>query len=172
MKTQFLSCIILSLAWSLIGAGLPPEGSFRLTVNEIVGTGHCRVLTLKVQARATAEMMAIRFPDGGGEGSCTLTGSSKSKMREGEIVLATMRSHPESPVETTTVLQTSAKGSHVSLPASYELPSTAQVDAVFSLSVTNGLYELNRPLLIGKRNGEPIRLVVGRWNWEQLSLKK
>lgn len=172
MKIQLLSCIFFSLTWCLAGAGLPPDGFFRLTVNEIVGTDHCRVLTLKVQARVAAEMLTIRFPDGGAEGSCTLTEASKSKVREGEIVLAAMRSHTESPVETSMVLQTSSKGSHVSFPASYGLPATARLDSIFSLSITNGLYELNRPLLIGKRNNEPIRLVVGRWNWEKLSQNK
>ena len=60
MKTQLLSCIIFSLAWSLSAAGLPPEGSFRLTVNEIVGTGHCRgTLELGAEQEVTSARQVV-----------------------------------------------------------------------------------------------------------------
>jgi hypothetical protein len=34
------------------------------------------------------------------------------------------------------------------------------------------LYKLNQPLEIGTRNGKPMRLVVGNWNWEGTISKK
>lgn len=172
MKTNGLAFIVVLLAWSSIAAPLPPNGFYRLTMEEVVNTGHCRVLSLKIEARPTAEMMELRFLESRGGGSCLLSGNPKSKTREGKLVFAAMRTDRESAVETTTVLQTGSGGSSASLPASYDVPPDADVETFFSLSVTNGLYELNRPLIIGKRNGEPIRFVVGRWNWEQLSQVK
>lgn len=171
MKTKGLACIIVSLAWSSIAAPLPPNGFYRLTMEEVVNTGHCQVLNLKIEARPTAEMMALEM-EGRGSGSCRLSGNPKSKIRDGKLVLVAMRTDRESPVETTTALQSEGGGTFATFPASYDAPPDARVETLFSLSVTNGLYELNRPLVIGKRNGEPIRFVVGRWNWEQLSQVK
>ena len=171
MKTKGLAFVIVSLAWASMAAPLPPNGFCRLTIEEVVNTGHCRVLNLKIEARPTAEMMALET-EGRGSGSCRLSGNPKSKIREGKLVLVAMRTDHESPVETTTVLQSGSGGTSASFPASYDVPPDAQVETFFSLSVTNGLYELNRPLVIGKRNGEPMRFVVGRWNWEQLSQAK
>jgi len=167
MKTKGVAIIILSMALSSIGAPLPPNGFYRLTVEEVVNTSHSRVLNLRIEARPTAEMMEMRFLEGNGGGSCILSGNPKSKIREGKVVFVAMRTDRDSSVATTTVLQSGSGGSHASLPASYDSPSDVEVGKIFSLSVTNGLYDLNRPLVIGTRNGEPIRFVVGRWNWEQ-----
>lgn len=58
-------------------------------------------------------------------------------------------------------------GSHVGSSASFDLERGKDLALAFEITITNGVYRLIRPLVIGKRHGETRRLVVGSWNWEQ-----
>jgi hypothetical protein len=169
MKTIPLSCTILALAFGLGAAPLPPQGLFRLTVEELVQSDYCRVIKLKLEARPNAEMLALRS-EGGFGGSVILGLTPKGKTREGSVTLASMLCESNSACHVTTLLE-SFSGAAMSGSAighgSYELAPGATLASVVAVTVTNGLYSLDRPLVIGKRNGETMRLVVGDWNWEQ-----
>jgi len=170
MKTTLLACVILAVAFSSSGAPLPPADSFRLAVNEVMQSDYCRVITLKVEARSRTEMMAIRCDDGSG-GSTTLGPVLKGKAREGTLTLASTRCESNS-CHVTTLLQ-SRFGSGTSAGHGwYDLAPGAKLESILSVTVTNGLYKLNRPIVIGERNGQTIRLVVGSWNWEQVAKNK
>jgi hypothetical protein len=139
-------------------APLPPADSFRLTVEEVVRSSACNVLALKVEVRS-AEMLALRWGNGGGGGSTIL-----NQGREGSIVFASMLAEGDSLCHTVTVIQSSVGGSHVTARMSYTLAPDEKLESVFSLIVTNGVYKLDRPLTIGSRKGESMQLVVGRWS--------
>src|SRR3954447_8140412 len=109
MKATLLICTLFALTSSSRASPLPPDGSFRLTVEDVVRTTHCRVVTLNIEARPAAEMMELRS-EGRGGGSCVLRPTLKGKGREGQVVLSAMRSHSDSPVVTATVLQASPDG--------------------------------------------------------------
>jgi hypothetical protein len=97
----------------------------------------------------------------------------KGKGREGTLALASMLCESNSFCHVTTLLESRpGGGASASGHGSYELASGAKLASVVSVTVTNGLYKLDRLLVIGKRNGEAMRLVVGSWNWEQVSQKK
>jgi hypothetical protein len=162
MKTTLLACTVLALTWSLPAASLPPADSFRVTVEEVIQSIHCRVVTMKIEARS-AEMMAIRCENDGGA-ELALDPTLKGKGREGTVILASMQGERSSVCHTTTVLQGRAGGSQTSAHGTYDLPAGAKLESVIFLSVRNGLYKLNHPLVIGTRNGKTIRLTVGSWN--------
>ena len=166
MKTGIASfiCGFLTLVFSGVAASLPPEGSFRLTVDELVKSDHCRVVRLKVEARAGVEMLALRCEDGS-SGSVALIPTLKGKGREGTMTLAAMMCESNSTCHVTTLLESRpGSGTSASGHGSYALPRGATLASMVSVTVTNGLYPLNRPLQVGKRNGEVMRLVVGSWN--------
>jgi hypothetical protein len=172
LKITPLACTLFALAFSLGAAPLPPEGSFRLNVEEILQSDHCRVVRLKVEARAGAEMMEMRCADGSG-GSVVLASAAKGKTREGTMAVASMLCESNSACHVTTVLESRpGGGSSASGHGSYDLAPEATLTSVVSLTVTNGLYKLNRPLTIGRRNGHAMQLIVGSWNWEQQVSRK
>ena len=162
MKTTLLACTILAVAWSAPAASLPPANSFRVTVEEVVQSSHCRVVTLKIEARS-AEMMAIRWGNDGAA-ELALDPAPKGKGREGSVILASMQGERSSVCHTSTVLQGRGGGSQTSAHGTYNISAGAKLESVISLSVTNGLYKLNQPLVIGTLNGKAMRLTVGSWN--------
>jgi hypothetical protein len=158
---------ILALAFSVHAAQLSPDDSFRLSAVEVVNGGGCRVLHLTIEARS-AEMMEMHY-EHGGVGSIALDPSTKGKIRKGTVMLASMLG---SDVCHTVVSLYSSPGSYVSSPASFDIERDTDLASVFEITITNGVYRLDRPLVIGKRNGKTMRLVVGSWNWEQASQGK
>jgi hypothetical protein len=171
MNSAQLTCTILALAASLDAAPLPPDTSFRLTVEKVVQSDFCQVVRLKVEARSTAEMMEMRCEDGSG-GSVLLAPTSKGKGREGTLTLVSMRCESNSACHVTTLLENRpGGGASASGHGSYQLAPNATLDSVVVVAVTNGNYKLNQPVVIGKRNGQAMRLVVGSWNGEQASQK-
>ncbi len=156
MKTTLLICTILAVAFSSRAAPLPPADSFRLTVEEVVQSSGCRVVNIKITTRA-AEMMQMSW-DNGVRMSSNLSPAFKGKAREGTVVLASMLGEGFTVCHTSTTVQSSI------LPVSYDLAPGMKFESVVSLSVTNGIYKLDRPLVVGTRNGETMRLVVGKWN--------
>ena len=162
MKTTLLVCTILAVAFSSSAATLPPADSFRLTVEEVVQSSGCRVVNMKITTRA-AEMMQMSW-DNGARMSSGLSSVLKGKAREGTVVLASMFGEGFTACHTTTTVQSSI------LPVSYDLAPGTKLESVVSLSVTNGIYKLDRPLVVGTRNGETMRLVVGKW--DQVSQSK
>ena len=115
-------------------------------------------------------MMEMRCADGSG-GSVILAATAKGKMREGTMTVASMLCESNSACHVTTVLESCPGGSSSSGHGSYALAPGATLASMVSVTVTNGLYKLNRPLMIGNRNGHAMQLVVGSWNWEQVSRK-
>ena len=164
MKTIFVWSI-LALAFSLHAAQLPPEDSFRLSVVEVVNGGGCRVLHLTIEARS-AEMLEMHY-EHGGVGSIALYPMSKGMTRKGTVMLASMRGSDIACHTVVSLSCDSGPGSYVSSPASFDIERRTDFASVFEITITNGVYRLDRPLVIGKRNGEAMRLVVGSWNWEQ-----
>jgi len=164
MKTVF-ACTILTLAFSLHAAQLPPADSFRLTVEEVVQSSACRVVIMKIEARS-AEMVTVLYEQGG-HASVGLTHTRKGEAREGSLTLVSMLGEISTVCHTVTVVR--AGGAQASKPASYNLKRGTELASVVALSVTSGVYKVDRPLVIGERNGEAMRLVVGNWNWDRLS---
>ena len=114
-------------------------------------------------------MAEMRCTDGSG-GSVVLASTAKGKMREGTMTVASMLCESNTACHVTTLLESRpGGGTSASGHGSYELAPGATLASFVSVTVTNGLYKLNRPLTIGKRNGEAMQLVVGSWNWEQVS---
>ena len=74
------------------------------------------------------------------------------------------RPRPQNPCA---VIHGRVGGSQSTALWSGELAPGANIESVFALTVTNGLYKLNQPLVIGTRSGETMRLIVGTWNWDQ-----
>jgi hypothetical protein len=172
MKARLLTCIILVVSCGLHAAPLPPADSFRLTVEELVESSVCRVVQLKVEARPTAEMLQMLGEPGYGGGSgINLTPTLKGKARETKVIVASMLGDTNSVCHVATLIQ-SGVGSRTTERRSYNLAPETELKSVVVLTVTNGLYKLNQPLEIGTRNGQPMRLVVGNWNWEQTASKK
>ena len=156
MKATLLACTILAVALISRAATLPPADSFRLTVEEAVQSSGCRVINLKITTRS-AEMMQMSW-DNGARMSSGLSPAFKGKAREGRVVLASMFGEGFTVCHTTTTVQSSI------LPVSYDLAPGTKLESVISVSVTNGIYKLDRPVVVGTRNGETMRLAVGRWN--------
>jgi RNA polymerase sigma factor (sigma-70 family) len=144
------------------GVLLPPTDSFRLTVDEVVQSSDCRIVNLKIEA-LSAEMMEMQWQNGA-TGGVGLAPAIKGNGREGTVVLASMLCESKPICHTTTVLQGRVGGSHTSAPVSYDLAPDTKLESVVSVTVTNGVYKLDRPLVIGSRKGETMRLVVGSWN--------
>src|SRR4051812_15392251 len=171
MKTTVQACTMLAVTFISHAAPLPPDGSFRLTVEQVVQSDYCRVVKLKVEARSAAEMMATECDNGFG-GSVILAPILKGKGREGALTLASTLCESNSACHVITLLESRPGESSVAGHGSYDLAPGAKLESIISVSVTNGLYKLDRPLLIGKRNGEVIRLTVGSWNPKQVSRNK
>ncbi len=167
MKTLF-PCTILALAFNIGAAELPPVDSFRLTIEEVVQSSACRVINLQIEARS-AEMVAVRWDQGAG-GSVGLADSKKGNARGGTVTLASMLGQCNTVCHTVTVLR--AGGAQASNPLSFDVGQGTELASVVVVSITNGVYKLDRPLVIGTRNGETMKLVVGSWNSEQVSRKK
>jgi len=174
MKTTLLASLVLAVAFSSHAAALPPADSFRLTVEELVESSACRVVKLTVEARPTAQMLEILGEPGhGGGSSIILAPALNGKARETKVIVASMLVTGESnSVCHVATLTQSGGGTSTTSRRSYDLAADAELRSVVVLTATNGLYKLNQPLTVGTRNGQPMRLVVGSWNWEQVSLKK
>ena len=162
MKTILLLCSALVLALDTQAAPLPAADSFRLTVEEVVQSSACRVVNLKIEARS-AEMMEMSWEHGARMG-VGLAPTLKGKGREGTVMLASMLGEGSSVCHTTTMLYGRPDGSQTTSPVSYDLAPNSKLESVVSVTATNGLYKLDRPLVIGTHNGETMRLVVGSWN--------
>src|SRR6185436_21057543 len=104
IKPTLLVCTILAFTFSLHAAPLPPDGSFRLIVEQVVQSDYCRVVRLKVEARSVAEMVAVRCEDGS-SGSVILAPMLKGKGREGTLTLASMLCESNSACHVTTLLE-------------------------------------------------------------------
>jgi hypothetical protein len=171
MKTTLLACIILAAACASQAASLPPADSFRLTVDQLVESSVCRVVQLKVEARPTAPMLEILADSEDGGSSIILAPTMKGKGRESKVIVASMLGDSNSVWHVTTLTQ-SGEGTRTEARRSYDLAPGTELKPVVVLTATNGVYKLNQPLVVGTRNGVPMRLVVGSWNWEQTASKK
>ena len=168
MKTLSV-CSIVALAFSLHAAQLPPTNSFRLSVVEVVNGPGCRVMNLKIETRS-AEMVEMRWERGAG-GSVGLVPSRNGKCLEGTVMLASMLGEGDVVCHTVTALY-GRPGTHARSPVSFDIKAGTDLASVFEITITNGVYRLDRPLVVGKRNGETMRLVVGSWNWQQVSQRR
>lgn len=112
-------------------------------------------------------------PGYGGGSSIILAPTLKGKARETKVIVASMLVTGDSnSVCHVATLTQSGVGTSTTSSQSYELAPGVELASVVVLTATNGLYKLNQPLTVGTRNGRPMRLVVGSWNWEQVSSKK
>jgi hypothetical protein len=172
MKSILLTCIILVISCGVHAAPLPPADSFRLTVEQLVESSVCRVVQLKFEARPTAEMLRILGESVYGGGSAiTLGPILKGKVKEAKLIVASMLGDSNSVCHVATLTQ-SGVGTETTERGSYKLSPETELKSVIVLTVTNGLYKLNQPLEIGRRNGKPMRLVVGNWSWEEKASKR
>lgn len=172
MKIKLLTAIMLLVSCGLHAAPGLPADSFRITVDPLVESSVCRVVQLKVEAPPAAEMLRMLGKPGYGGGSgISLAPTLKGKAREAKVIVASMLGDSNSVCHVATLTQ-SGVGTQTTERGSYNLGSETELKSVVVLIATNGLYKLNQPLEIGTRNGQPMRLVVGNWNWQETASKK
>lgn len=156
MKKLIATLAIVALAVLSLGAAEAPADSFRLSVQEIVQKSGCRVLTIKVAANS-GEMISIRG-DRGAAMASRLTSTTQGPEQEATIVLAAIRGEESGICHSTITVQESF------WPLSFDLQPGQNLESALSLAVTSGIYKLNNPIVLGKRNGEVLRLTVGKWS--------
>jgi hypothetical protein len=146
-------------------AGLP-EGCFRLTRENVVHDASLQVVRLSIEA-VSAQMMQLREGVGAGRATVALSRSDDGGTRAGSTVLAAMLLVNE-PLQAGARYQAEAvlesRGARTTRQERCDLGPSSKLAEAFSITVTNGLYRLDQPLVVGTNHGQSIQLLVGRWN--------
>lgn len=153
MKTIALVCVLIAAASHTFAADYPTTDSFQLMVEEPVQNSGCRVFHVKIFTQS-AEWMEVSWDNGANMGG-RIPVSRNGNGHEGVIALSSMVGQNLSVCHTTTTVNDSAL-----MPVSYDLAPGAKFDSIVTLRVTNGVYKVSQPIVIGARNGEIMKLVV------------
>jgi hypothetical protein len=139
---------------------------FSVTLEEQVADSTFRLVILKIEARA-AEMLQLRGEGGSARPAVALSRAETGSNREGRVVLAGMLVANE-PLQAGSRYQAyqalESRGARATQRGLYELGPSSTLETDFAVTITNGTFPLDRPLLIGTCHGQPIVLRVGRWD--------
>jgi len=150
----------------------PAAGTFQLVVDDLVKDGRFRVASLKVISPQPA---TLSVETAGSHAGGDLLISSADKLRAGQILVTASRVAGQD--LTNALIQASLQvkleggdggmlihGSFQSeiAPGVYEVSPETKLDDFLSLTAREGTYPLHIPLEIGRLDGKPITLTVGK----------
>ena len=162
--------ILLLAGCCLLSAGCQreaaiPSDSFRLTVEREINSSDFVVSLLKIHVPHNASIsVASEFS----HCMTTLADSptDTDAPRDGQVALAASRIAQKG--DTFAYIQifigAKARGSsgYTGGTAGNSVPAATTLDAYFSISATSGDYKLDTPVEIGRLDGKPVTLVVGK----------
>ncbi len=159
----FVGCCLLS-AGCQREAAIPADG-FRLTVEHTITEHDIVVSLLKIHVPHNASISVA-----GEHSSCmvNLADSPGDAPRDGQVVLAASRIARQGDAFASIlahIAPKSGKGSNFTggiTTSSISVPVAKTLDAYFSVSATSGDYKLDTAVEIGRLDGKPVTLVVGR----------
>jgi hypothetical protein len=147
------------------GAAAPAD-RFRVSLEARVQDSTFQLVILKIEARS-AEMAQLQGEEGSARKAVALSRAETGAAREGRVILAAMLVANE-PLQTGARYQAyqalESRGARATRRGLHELGPSSTLETDFTVTVTNGTFPQDRPLIIGTCNGQPIELTVGRWN--------
>jgi hypothetical protein len=160
--------ILLLAGCCLLSAGCQsetaiPSDTFHLSVEHVITHSELTVSLLKIHAPHDAyiHLDSEQFHHGG-----LLMGNSPGEAaRDGQIAFSASRLAREGDHSTyiQTFMRAESFGNSVTAgPALIPVPAATALDTYFSISATSGDYKLDTPMEIGRLDGRPVTLVVGK----------
>src|SRR5271169_6440943 len=150
----------------------PAAGTFQLVVDDLVKDGRFRVASLKVISPQPA---TLSVETAGAHAGGDLLISSVDKLRAGQLLVTASRVAGQD--LTNALIQASLQvkleggdggmlihGSFQSeiSPSSFQVSRETKLDDFLNMTAKNGTYPLDVPLEIGRLDGKPIKLTVGK----------
>ena len=140
-----------------------PSDSFRLTVEPVIPYPYFVVSLLKIHVPHNAY---ISVSSKYSHCMTTLADSPTDAPRDGQVALAASRITRKGDAFAYIQIFIGAKPSNGSGytggTAGNSVPAATTLAAYFSISATNGDYKLDTPVEIGRLDGKPVTLVVGK----------
>jgi hypothetical protein len=150
----------------LLSAGCHREAaisgdSFRLTVERVITDHDIVVSLLKIHVLHNASISV-----GSEHSHCivNLANSPEDAARDGQVALSgsriTRRGDDSAYIQT--LIRTESSAGSAGGASINPVPAATTLDSFFSVSATSGDYKLDTPVEIGRLDGKPITLVVGK----------
>ncbi len=140
-----------------------PSDSFRLTVERVITDRDIVVSLLKIHVRHNA---SISLSSEFSHCMTTLADSPTDAPRDGQVALTASRITRQGDdfayIQTFVGAKPNGGSGFTGGTAVNPVPVTTTLGAYFSVSATSGDYKLDTPVEIGKLNGKPVTLVVGK----------
>jgi hypothetical protein len=150
-----------------------PAGSFRLVVEDMVNDETFRVASLKVLSSQPG-MLSV-FQEGGAHSACQLLIPAGQKLREGLMCFTASKATDSRTTNAYILvsLQMKVEGgdggmikqasAHTGLGSrTFYPPKDTGLAAICNLTAKSGIYPLDAPLEIGRVDGKPMMLTVGK----------
>lgn len=159
----------------LVGCGLLFSGckrevamrsdSFHLSVQSIITQGDLKVSLIRYHLPQNASVYVhIEHSNGYVSMQDAPTPQGEGRQREGQVILSASRvaraGDAFASIQTLIRLETDHASSGG--PAVSYIPAATNLDAYFSVTATNGDYKLDTPIEIGRWDGKPVTLLVGK----------
>jgi len=139
-----------------------PSDSFRLTVDRVITDQNVVVSLLKIHVWHNASISV-----GSEHSHCivNLANSPEDAARDGQVALSASRIITRQGDDTAyiqTFIRTESSAGSAGGPSINPVPAATTLDSFFSVSATSGDYKLDTPVEIGRLDGKPVTLVVGK----------
>jgi hypothetical protein len=139
-----------------------PSDTFRLTVERIITDQNVIVSLLKIHVLHNASVSV-----GSEHSHCivNLANSPEDGARDGQVVLSASRiitRQGDDSAYIQTLIRTESSAGFAGGPSINPVPAATTLDSFFSVSATSGDYKLDTPVKIGRLDGKPMTLVVGK----------
>ena len=139
-----------------------PSGSFRLTVERVITDQNMIVSLLKIHVWHNA---SISVSGAGSHCIVNLANSPEDTARDGQVALTASRiitRQGDDSAYIQTLIRTESASGFAGGPSINPVPAATTLDSFFSVSATSGDYKLDTPIEIGRLDGKPVTLVVGK----------
>jgi hypothetical protein len=138
-----------------------PSDTFRLTVEKVITDQNVAVSLLKIHVWHNASISV-----GSGQSHCivNLANSPEDAARDGQVAFSASRiTRPgDDSAYIQTLIRTESLSGFAGGPSINPVPAATTLDSFISISATSGDYKLDTPLEIGRMDGKPVTLVVGK----------
>jgi hypothetical protein len=146
-----------------------PPGNFQLTIRPIISNAYLKssILDLSIQPalKSKQTVVSVKYENGnggGGNGTRSLSNNKEGKLMTGEVFLSAAKMTPgqlDDAYIQTMIFPRKSTGDSMGM-SMFPVPKNTKLDSYLTLSVTNGIYALDKPIKIAELNGGPVTLTV------------
>ena len=140
-----------------------PSDSFHLSVQSIITEGDLKVSLIKFHLPHSA---SISVDSAHSHSSVSMQDAPQGAVgqRDGQVILSASRvAHVgDAFANIQTLIRLESDHGSAGSPSVSYVPAATNLDAYFSVSATSGDYKLDTPVEIGRLDGKPVTLLVGK----------